>query len=68
MRSFVAADKHVNEIRTFSRQPPITTTEELLEVVLSVGSAPILYSENPKPTESSVTGYSPDSNDVRAGS
>jgi hypothetical protein len=60
----VAAGKHVTDIRAIATQPPITRTK-MLEVVFSVGSAQRLYSEDPKPAESSsVAGYSPDSNDV----
>jgi hypothetical protein len=46
----VAAGKHVNDIRAIPRQPPITT-EKLLEAVFSVGSAPRLYSEDPRLAE-----------------
>jgi hypothetical protein len=47
----VVAGKHVNDIRTVVRQPPITTIEELLEAVFSVESAPRLFSEDPRPAE-----------------
>jgi hypothetical protein len=68
MRCSVTADKHVNEIRDISRQPHIITIEGLLQAVFSVGPAPRLYNEDPTPAESAVMGYSPDSNDVMAGS
>jgi hypothetical protein len=32
-------------------QPPITTIEELLGAVFSVGSAPRLYKKDPRPAE-----------------
>jgi hypothetical protein len=51
MRSLVAAGKHVNHNRAIARQPPITTTEKLLEAVFSVGFAPRVYSEDPRPAE-----------------
>jgi hypothetical protein len=47
----VAVGKHVNYIRAVARQPPITTIEELLEAVFSVGFAPRLYSQDPRPAE-----------------
>jgi hypothetical protein len=69
MCCLVIINKHVNDIRALSRRPPITTVEKVLETVFSVGSVPRLYSEHPWPAEfSSVAGYSPDSNDVSAGS
>jgi hypothetical protein len=49
MRRLAAAGKHVNDIRTRARKPPIT--EELLEAVFSVASAPRLHSEHPRPAE-----------------
>jgi hypothetical protein len=49
-RSFlVTVGKHVNSIRAIARQPIITTIEEVLGAVLSVGSAPGLYMEDPRP-------------------
>jgi hypothetical protein len=51
MRCLVTASKHVNDIRIIVRQPPITTIEELLEAVFSVGSAPRLYNEDPRSAE-----------------
>jgi hypothetical protein len=45
----VEAGKHVNDIQTIARQQPII--EKLLEEVFSVGSAPRLYSEDPRPAE-----------------
>jgi hypothetical protein len=50
MHCLVTAGKHVNNIRALARQPPITTIE-LLGAVFSVGSAPRLYNEEPRPTE-----------------
>jgi hypothetical protein len=46
----VAAGKYVNDIPAIARQPLITM-EKLREVVLSAGSAPKLYSEDPRPGE-----------------
>jgi hypothetical protein len=46
----VTAGKHVNDIWAIAKRPPITT-EKLLEEVFSVGSAPRLYSEDPRPGE-----------------
>jgi hypothetical protein len=43
--------KHVNNIRALARQPPPTTTEELLETVFLVESIPRLYNEEPGPAE-----------------
>jgi hypothetical protein len=40
-----------NDVRSIARQPPITTIEELLEGVFSVGSAPRVYSEDCRPAE-----------------
>jgi hypothetical protein len=51
MRCLVTDGKHVNNIRANARQPPITITEKGLEAVFSVGSAPRLYSEDPRPAE-----------------
>jgi hypothetical protein len=51
MRYLVTAGKHVYDIRAVVRQPPITTVEKLLAAVFSVGSAPKLYSEDPRPAE-----------------
>jgi hypothetical protein len=51
MRCLVTASKHVNYIRAIARQTVITTTDGLLEVVFSVGSAPRLYNEDPRPVE-----------------
>jgi hypothetical protein len=45
--------KHVNNIWAIARQLPITIVEGLLEAVFSVGSAPRLYSKDPRPAESS---------------
>jgi hypothetical protein len=47
----VPAGKHVNDIQTIAKQPPITTTEELLVAVFSVGSSPRLRSEDPRQAE-----------------
>jgi hypothetical protein len=47
------AGKHINNIGAISRQLPITTREELLEAVFSVGLTPRLYSEDPRPAEGS---------------
>jgi hypothetical protein len=57
----VTAFKHINNIRAIARQPPITTTEELLKAVFSAGFAPGLYNEDPRQDqkiESSVAGFS----------
>jgi hypothetical protein len=51
MRCLVAAGKHVSNIRAIARQPPMTKIRKLLEAVSSVGSAPRLYSEDPRPAE-----------------
>jgi hypothetical protein len=51
MRCFVTAARHVNDIQATARQQPITTIERMLEAVFSVGSAPRLYSEDPRPAE-----------------
>jgi hypothetical protein len=51
MLRLVEAGKQVNAPRTVARQPPITTIEKLFEAVFSVGSAPRLYSEDPRPAE-----------------
>jgi hypothetical protein len=45
------AGKHVNDIRDIARQPSITTTEGLLEVVFSIASTPGLYSEDLRQAE-----------------
>jgi hypothetical protein len=50
MCCLVTAGKHVNDIRAIARQAPITI-EKMLEAVFSVGSAPRLYSEDPRPAE-----------------
>jgi hypothetical protein len=50
---FVTIGKHVRDIRAISRQPPITKIERLLDAVFSVGSAPMLYIEDPRPAECS---------------
>jgi hypothetical protein len=42
----VTASKHVNDIRAIARQSPMTI-EGLLEAVISIGSTPRLYSEDP---------------------
>jgi hypothetical protein len=47
----VTTGKHVNDIRAVVRQPPIAIIEKLLEAVFSVGSAPRLYNEDPRPSE-----------------
>jgi hypothetical protein len=47
----VAVDKHINDIQDITRQLPIRTIEKLLEAVFSVGSAPRLYSKDPRPAE-----------------
>jgi hypothetical protein len=51
MRCLVTTGKLVNDIRAIAGQPHITTIEKLLEAVFSVGSAPKLYNENPRPAE-----------------
>jgi hypothetical protein len=51
MRCLVTAGKHINNIQAIARQPPITTIEELLRAVFSVGSAPGLYNEDPRPAQ-----------------
>jgi hypothetical protein len=51
MRCLVVAAKHVNDIRAVAKQPPMATIEGLLEAVFSIGFAPRLYSEDPKPAE-----------------
>jgi hypothetical protein len=48
MRCWVTVGKHVNDIRTIARQPPITTIDKLLEAVFSVVSTPRIYSEDPR--------------------
>jgi hypothetical protein len=50
MSCLVVGGKHV-DIGAIARQQLITTTEKLLEVVFSFGSAPKLYNENPRPAE-----------------
>jgi hypothetical protein len=50
MRCLVMADKRVNNIRAIARQSPITT-EELLGAMISVGYAPGLYNEDPRPAQ-----------------
>jgi hypothetical protein len=60
----VATDKHVNDIRAI-RQPPVTTIEKLLEAVYSVGSAPRLYSEDPRPAEWVSWGLAVESSSAR---
>jgi hypothetical protein len=50
MRCFVTAGKHINNIRAITRQSPITIGK-LLEAVFSVGSAPRIYNEDPRPAE-----------------
>jgi hypothetical protein len=50
-----------------------TTIEELLKAMFSVGSAPRLYNEDPRPAELVVervqfAGYLPDMKDLSAGS
>jgi hypothetical protein len=47
----VAAGELINYAGAITRQPPITTIEKLLEAVLSVASAPRLYSEDPRLAE-----------------
>jgi hypothetical protein len=42
---------HISNIPATARQPPITKIEELLRTVFSVGSAPRLYNEDPRPAE-----------------
>jgi hypothetical protein len=51
MHCLVTVGKHVNSIRAIARQPPITTIGKLLKAVFSVGSAPRLYNEDPRPAE-----------------
>jgi hypothetical protein len=46
MGCLVAVGKQVNSIRAIARQPPITTVEELLKAVFSVGFATRLYIED----------------------
>jgi hypothetical protein len=48
---FVTAGKHVNDIRATARQPPISTIEEMLGAVFTVGSAPELYNEELRPAQ-----------------
>jgi hypothetical protein len=48
----VTAGKNVNDISAVARQSPITTIEKLLEAMFSIGSAPRLYNEDPRPAES----------------
>jgi hypothetical protein len=42
MHFLVKASKHINDIQAIARQLPVTTIEELLEAVFSVGAAPRL--------------------------
>jgi hypothetical protein len=49
MRCLLTAGKHVNDIQAIARQPPETTIKGMLEAVISVGSAPRLYSEDSRP-------------------
>jgi hypothetical protein len=58
IRCSVAAGKHVNNIRAIARKPPITTTGKLLKTVFSVGSAPRLYSKDPRPAELELRKFS----------
>jgi hypothetical protein len=51
MRCFATADKHRNDNRAIARQTPITKIGGLLEVMFSVGFAPTLYGEDPRPAE-----------------
>jgi hypothetical protein len=51
MCCLVTASKHIINIQAITRQPPITAVEGLLEAVFSVGSAPRLCSEDPRPTK-----------------
>jgi hypothetical protein len=44
-------NKHVNNTRVIARQSPITTIEELLGAVFSVGSSLGLYNEDPRPDD-----------------
>jgi hypothetical protein len=53
MHCLVTVRKHFNDIRVLARQPSVTTLEGLLETVFSVGPAPRLYSEDPRPVECS---------------
>jgi hypothetical protein len=53
MHYSVMAGKHVNNICAIARQLLITTIEELLEAVFSVGSTLRLYSKDPRPAEGS---------------
>jgi hypothetical protein len=50
MHCLATAGKHVNNIRAIARLPPITI-EKLVEAVFSLGSAPRLYNEDPRPAE-----------------
>jgi hypothetical protein len=47
--SLVTAGKH-NSIRAIARQLPVTTIDKRLRAVFSVGSAPRLYNEGPRPS------------------
>jgi hypothetical protein len=51
MSCLVESGKHVSNIRDIARQPRISTIEKLMVTVFSVGSAPRLYSEDPRPAE-----------------
>jgi hypothetical protein len=57
MYCLVTAGKHINDIRDIAGQPSITTIEGLWEAVFSVGSAPRLYSEHPRPAECSLVEF-----------
>jgi hypothetical protein len=56
MRCLVTIGKQGNNIRSIVRQAPMTIIEGLLEAVFSVGSAPRLYSEGPRPGEGNSVG------------
>jgi hypothetical protein len=49
MRYLVTTGKHVYSIQAIARQPSITAVDGLVESVFSVGSAPRLYSMDPRP-------------------
>jgi hypothetical protein len=51
MHYLVTAGKHVKNILAIAMQPTIATVKELLGAVFSVGSAPGLYNEDPKPAQ-----------------
>jgi hypothetical protein len=52
MRCLVTAGKHIRNIRTIARQPPITEIKGLMEGAFSFESAQRLYSEDRRPAAS----------------